>query len=480
MMRKLQTRLILSHILPVLIIIPVLGAVLFYLLETRYYFKSIADALIDQSTLIAHFTEADSSMWTDTAKASSMATRLDPAVSARLMFIDKQGHLLASTLTTDANRVGTVIAMQVVTQALQGQANWLVLYNSYLQERIVDVALPVFDADQHVIGVIRLSHDLALIEQPLVLLGLIMFSTFFVATVLAAGIGVVLARSMSAPLSRLALAVQQLNTRQSFPPLPVTGAEEIQTLSHGVNELVGRLHQLEVERHQLVASLVHELGTPLGAIKAAAQAFQNGASLDPELSDDLATGISSQVDLLRLLLDDLTLLGESEMRNLTLNVQDVDLGEIIQSQCQMYAYLMLQKRIQISCQLPSQPFQIKGDPVRLNQIVANLLHNAYKYTPVNGAINITAMRKNRPAANASSSEIEIRISDTGPGIEVAEQDKIFQLFYRSPKVRSVQQGMGIGLALAQRLVNLHGGSLSVESTHGSRTVFIVNLPQDLK
>src|SRR5664279_1903247 len=124
MLRKLQTRLVLSHILPVLIIIPVLGAVLFYLLETRYYFNNLADALIGQATLIAQFTQQDSTIWTATADASDMVDRLNPAIPARIMFLDNQVRLPASSLDSDANRVGMVIDMPVVAQALKGQLYW--------------------------------------------------------------------------------------------------------------------------------------------------------------------------------------------------------------------------------------------------------------------------------------------------------------------------------------------------------------------
>ena len=194
----------------------------------------------------------------------------------------------------------------------------------------------------------------------------------------------------------------------------------------------------------------------------------------------MAAGISSQVDVLRLLLDDLTLLGESELKQLTLNVQSVDLGEIIQSQCQMYAYLMIQKRIKLTFKLQMNPFIIRGDPIRLSQIVANLLHNAYKYTPLNGSISVTATFKTPATTGTTPPEVEIRISDTGPGIEFAEQEKIFQMFYRSPRMRNMQQGMGIGLALAQQLARLHGGSLSVENSTGPGSIFIVHLPQDVE
>ncbi|MBI2267635.1 MAG: ATP-binding protein, partial [Armatimonadetes bacterium] len=114
---------------------------------------------------------------------------------------------------------------------------------------------------------------------------------------------------------------------------------------------------------------------------------------------------------------------------------------------------------------------ITADPIRLEQILLNLLNNAVRFTPNGGAVSLDVAVGTR--------DIRFSVSDTGPGIPVEEQDLIFEPFVRGKKVRERHEGSGLGLAVAKHLVQLHGGSITVESYPGRGTTFTVHLPQSL-
>jgi signal transduction histidine kinase len=179
------------------------------------------------------------------------------------------------------------------------------------------------------------------------------------------------------------------------------------------------------------------------------------------------------VDQLGLLVDDMTLLGERELHDLTLHRTPINLPEIVQRQCRSYEYLLQEKQIKLECALDEKVPSIYADETRLAQILANLLHNAYKHTPANGRISVAVYA---PPTGADPGEVLLRVSDTGPGIAESEQDKIFRLFYRSPNQGTFHQGMGIGLAISQKLAQAHGGILMVESQPGQGATFILRLP----
>ncbi len=473
MLKSLRTRLSFSHMLPVIIIAPIVTFVFLYLLETQYFLSNLASELIVQANIVQHFTERNPTLWESPSEAQNIVRQLESSIPARLMLLDSKGRLLASSLVSDENRDGSIIQMPVVITALQGQSAWLIAYNPFIGERIIDAAVPVENASGQVIGVVRLSHDLRSIEDKLSpVWGLILIS-LLVAIILAVLLALVLANSLSLPLRHLTQAVTKLSPELPPQHIPEEGPTEVKALAESFNQLSRRLYETEQSRRSLLASFVHELGTPLGAIKAASQALQAGAVSDPELGVDLAEGINVEVEQLRRLLDDLVLLGETQVRTPALQLQQMHIGEMIESVCRAYAYLVKQKNIQLEYEIDSSLPIIQADPARIHQIVSNLIHNAYKYTPPNGRINVRVITEYQ---NGNPVSIRLAVTDNGPGIDATEYQSIFKMFYRSPKQVGNHQGMGIGLALAQQLALAHGGTLTVDSNIHEGASFLLRLP----
>jgi signal transduction histidine kinase len=471
--RKLRTRLVVSHALPLLVLTSVLGLVIFYLVETRYSFNDLAAGLERQGGLVLEYTHSNTAIWSDAQQARRLIDQISPHMVSRIMLLDKEGRLLASSLDTDGPRLGRNIQADVVQNALQGVTSWEVDYNPFMQRRIVDMARPVLDNEARVIGILRFSQDISEIEQPLVPLRFIVFGTILLGIVTALTFGVMLARSLSLPLSRLTEAVTRLVPGTPAVVLPEDGPDEVRTVASGYNQLVHRLQEIELERRQFLANVVHELGTPLGAVKAATQALQNGAITDQDLAQELMSGITTQIDQLSLLIDDLALLGETERRELTLRCIWLDLDEVVRGKCQIYSYLAQQKQITLNYNTQGGLLPVFADITRLRQILANLLQNACKYTPIGGHIEVVTEME---VHGTSPDRAIVRVSDSGPGVALDEQEKIFQISYRGSTPRKRHQGMGIGLALARRLAEAHGGTLTIRSQPGNGSMFTLCLP----
>ncbi|MBX3083970.1 MAG: sensor histidine kinase [Anaerolineae bacterium] len=473
MLHKLQTQLVVSHALPLIVLSIILYPVILYLLETRYSIDNLRYEMEQQGNLILELGKNDVTGWNDLKSAERMIDRVRPYLRSRVMILDKDGVLLASSLPSDDNRKGKVIHAGVVLDAMEGHTAWDVDYNSFMQARIVDVARPISDPAGGVIGVLRFSHDVTEIEQSIIPLRTTVIIAFGIGLATALAVGLFFAQSLSLPLQRLKAAVTALAPGSvQASPLPEHGPDEVRTIATSYNQLLRHLRKMEAERRQLLANIVHELGTPLGAVKAATQALQRGAINDLQFAQDLVVGINSQIDQLSLLVDDLSLLGETEIREPVIRREWIDLKALVVVKCSAYQPLIADKRITLIYHLPDEPLSIYADEIRVAQILANLIQNAFKYTPSNGQIDISVEKDNQ----GTKSFAVLRVKDTGPGIAADEQEAIFQIQYRSPRQRHIKQGMGIGLAVAHRLSEAHGGTLAVTSELGAGATFTLRLP----
>ncbi|MCB0098953.1 MAG: HAMP domain-containing histidine kinase, partial [Caldilineaceae bacterium] len=237
------------------------------------------------------------------------------------------------------------------------------------------------------------------------------------------------------------------------------------------------LHELEGGRRRLLASIIHELGRPIGAIKLAAQYLVEYYTDDPATTKEMIVDIDDQTDHLQTMLDDLVLLANSSESQFGLDIQQVDVAPILKTQVDLLALKVAAKKIALVCQIMPNLPRAAVDPTRFAQIISNLLDNAGKYTPVEGQVTLTAAVANVVAQAVHRQMLAIEISDTGPGIPPTEQEKIFQFFYRSSNSSSdVQQGMGIGLALARQLAEAQGGQLIVRSRPGNGATFVLYAP----
>ena len=242
----------------------------------------------------------------------------------------------------------------------------------------------------------------------------------------------------------------------------------MRTLLRTFNTFVERLRALEENRRQLLSNLVHELGTPLGALNSGIQALQGGAVEQAALRQDLIADMVVEVQRLRRLLDDLARLYDQLLGTLRLELAPIQLGEWLPRVLTTWQTAAHAKGLEWQSDLENNLPTIQADSDRLVQILGNLISNAIKYTKSGGTITVTAKR--------DAGRVCICVSDTGVGIPTDEQQLIFNPFYRGRTGGRFAEGMGLGLTIAQNLAVAHGGKLQVESTPGKGSRFSLWLP----
>ncbi len=468
MFDTLRSRFILSHTLPLLLLIPLAGLALVYFLESQVLLPNLAHELTGEGVLLADIASTHPQIWSDPAQAQELVDQVKPYLSARVMLLDAQGRLLAASDPAVRTNPAQVAGRSDLSIALGGAMSVRTDYSQSLDAEVADVFIPIQNASRQVLGVIRLTQPLADVYGQFLRLRYFVAGILGVALLLGGAMGLVLALNLERPLHETTQAVYRFASVQEAAPLPEQGTREIRVLSHAFNFMMERLRDLEEARRQLLANLVHELSTPLGAMNAAVQALRGGAAEDPALREDLLVGVQDEIAHLRRLVDDLTRFYDQVLGSVKLNRQSVSLDEWLPRVTATWREAALRKGLHWETEFPPQLPMIRADPDRLAQVFGNLLSNAIKYTPAGGTVTV--------AATTDEEVVHIRVSDTGGGISSGELALIFTPFYRGNQGGHFTEGMGLGLTIARDLARAHGGELAVESIPGRGSTFTLTLP----
>jgi PAS domain S-box-containing protein len=225
--------------------------------------------------------------------------------------------------------------------------------------------------------------------------------------------------------------------------------------------------------HEFIAMLAHELRNPLAPIRNAVALMGRKGMRDPTL-ESMRQTIDRQSMLMTRLLDELLDVNRIARGQFTIERVPVDLRDVLARAVETSRPLIDSRRHSLKVSIPNQPIRVMGDALRLTQAAVNLLNNAAKYTPEGGSIRLSA--------SVRGAEIEIRVVDNGAGIERDMLEKVFDIFVQvNPAARNALGGLGVGLALVRRVVELHGGNVQARSEgkmHG--TEFVVRLPLSIE
>jgi signal transduction histidine kinase/CheY-like chemotaxis protein len=233
--------------------------------------------------------------------------------------------------------------------------------------------------------------------------------------------------------------------------------------------LYSELQEVDRSKNRFLAILSHELRNPLAPIRSAVETVHLTASGSPELAGPLSV-IDRQISQMARLIDDLLDISRITNNKLNLRKEPVELAEIVGAAVEASRPTLGSSDHELAVVLPDQPIWIHADPTRIVQVIGNLLNNAAKYTPESGQITLSVERADGQAV--------IRVRDNGVGIPPAMLSRVFEMFTQvEDGVGRGKGGLGIGLTLAQRLVELHDGTISAESKGpGEGSLFTVRLP----
>ncbi len=303
---------------------------------------------------------------------------------------------------------------------------------------------------------------------------------------LALGIAVIVAAAMAlrvtTPLRRLTEASRALAEGDLTSRIPRSetgaGSSELQELATQFNAMADQLEEsVEIIRRDrdrsrdFLADVSHELRTPLAALRTFNELLKEGAADDPEARSEFLESSGQQIERLDWLAQNLLELSKLDSGLVLLDLRREDLRSSVQQAVDQAAATARRRGVELRMERPEKPIELRHDPVRIGQVVANLVGNAIKFTSRGGRVDVQVRQESAGAAS-------ITVSDTGIGIDPAELPRIFDRFFRGSSASEARgSGSGLGLAIVRGIVEMHGGTIAVESRVGAGTTFRVVLPE---
>jgi signal transduction histidine kinase len=291
------------------------------------------------------------------------------------------------------------------------------------------------------------------------------------AVLIAITASLLIARRLAGPLRRVAEATQRLASGDLAARAPVEGDSEVTALAREFNDMAAALSEARRREHEFLANVSHELRTPLTAIRGYAEALADGTAQGEGGRAEAVKVIGDEAARLELLVRDVIDLARLGARELRLDPQEVTLRSTVEGAVAAHTGQAAEAAVALTSDWEPgfSELTVVTDPLRVRQILSNLVDNALRVTPPGGTIRVTG--------RTGPGEAVLEVADTGPGIASGDLPHVFERSYlwaKSQKLRPV--GTGLGLAIVRELAVALGGRIEVRSAVGAGSTFSLHLP----
>jgi signal transduction histidine kinase len=271
-------------------------------------------------------------------------------------------------------------------------------------------------------------------------------------------------RASAAPIGAMLEAAGRVANRDYSVRVAESGPGEVRALASSFNTMVERLQAADEQRRNLLADVSHELRTPLTVIQGNLEGLLDGIY---PADEGHINAILEETRVLSRMIDDLRTLSLAESGALHLQLETVDIADLIDDVSRSFQVQAQESRVTLQCKVQPLLPLVEIDPIRIREVLVNLLANALRYTPEGGLIRIDCGFQ-----EGDQSRLQVSISDSGVGISAQDLPHIFDRFYKSGD----SHGSGLGLAIAKSLVAAQGGEITASSKAGEGTTIRFRLP----
>jgi signal transduction histidine kinase len=374
----------------------------------------------------------------------------DHNLNARFILVDPQGNIVADSRLDEAsipantiNRIVNQTSLRIYPQFRdQNRKTWI--YSSRILANGMTLVACNPKPGLTVAQFIRDDFFRLFIRTGLITLLLSIFLAWLTA------------QWISRPLESITHATQQASLGH-FNQIPLEGPEEVQILAKSFNDMTNRVQASEKSQRDFIANVSHDLKTPLTSIQGFAQAILDGTADTPEAIHHASEVIHSEVTRMYHMVLGLLELARLDSGVAKMKKEKINLTYLLENLVTQFTLQAQQSGKVLLSEIAVLP-EISGDSERLVQAVSNLLDNALKFSLSGGKVTLKAF--------SEKEQIEIHITDEGPGISQEDLPNIFDRFYRADKSRSNPvRGSGLGLSISREIVQAHGGSISVMNNY---------------
>ena len=404
-------------------------------------------------------------------KTGQLADKLD----LRITVIEKEGRVLGdsgqqpSLMENHGDRLEIAEALKNGFGQSTRSSDTLGINMKYVAVRV--------DEGQRILGIIRFALPLSRIQPEIrIIYRVVLFGTI-AAVIIAMIVAYFVSRSITLPIRQVKETARQIargdfGRRVRIKSKGELGelAESLNTMADELQQKMENLRQLDRVRTDFVANVSHELKTPLTLIKGYIETLQNKVFDDKDKSARFISIIKEHSDRLGNIIDDLLSLSELELSRNCVNRTEFDLKEVIDEISLGFEQALAGKNQSLTVNARGDDFRIQADRNKIEQVFANLIDNAVKYTKESGQIEISLFERDQVVCAT--------VQDNGIGIPKEHRDRVFERFYRVDKARSRELGgTGLGLSIVKHIVLAHNGKIAIESEPNKGTTVSVAFPK---
>ncbi len=458
--RPIRVRLTLWYVLLLTIVLVAFSGTLYLALSTSLH-NDLDDVLHNSAALVINSLQVDARGQLTTRSGQPLLWS-DPEEGEHFWrVLDAAGQVVEQAGVREAS--APPIAPGVLAQALAGR-------EVFQTVRVKDDPIRVYTASLNqgqVIGVIQVGLSLDDVNDTLHTVRWILMLILPITLVVASVGGLFLANRALRPVDRITYTAQSISAHDLSQRLDLDlPDDELGRLARTFDAMIARLDEAFRRQRRFTADASHELRTPLTIIKGDLS-LALARRRDTDYYHGVLTEVDEEVDQMSRLVDRLLALARADAEGISIHRQTVDLGVLLTDLVKQTRPLAEAQGLDLATQMASD-LQGHVDPDVVTQVVLNLLDNAIKYTP-SGLVHLSA--------GHDGGEIQIAVSDDGPGISPEHLPHIFERFYRVDRARSRELGgAGLGLPIARELARAHGGDITVHSVPGEGSTFTVHLP----
>ncbi len=448
----------------VAIILIVVNVSIYYFTKQYYYGSAESYVISEANTAEMVLTRLYENLSLNyTSEVRQFIENFDKKDQMEMMSINQSGEV---TLSSSGFSPDSEYYMPDYENALKSEDGMGVYLGNSGGENILSVTI-IIARPSSTISALRFVCSLDLVDKQLSAIMLIALSISAFLLIVVILMGVYFVKSICVPLAQISQTAKKLATGDFSERIPVTSRDEIGQLSRAFNDMANELENSEQIKNDFISSVSHELRTPLTAIKGWSETLAQG--YDPETFSKGMKVIEGETTRLERMVEELLDFSRIQSGRFTMQMATIDVIAELEDALLIYIEKAKRENVSISYNEPEFMCAVQGDKNRLRQVFINIIDNALKYTENGGNIEIIADMKQ----NKGEGFVEISVSDTGVGIAPEDLPKVKQKFY---KANNNKHGSGIGLAVADEIVSMHGGTLDVESKLGVGTTVTITLP----
>ena len=389
-------------------------------------------------------------------------TQLTNIYNGRVVIVDEDLKVIKDTYGLDE---GKTDVSENVVRCMRGERT------SYYDKKnhYIEVTSPVVETgEDKVVGVILASVSTDSIEVTRRVLYTHGSVTVGILMIILGAFSVFLADRTVRPLRRITEVIENVTEGYSDDVLHVDTYAETRQLCEAFNKMLGRLKLLDESREEFVSNVSHELKTPMTSMKVLADSLLEQDGVPVEMYQEFMQDIAREIDRENRIITDLLSLVKMDRSGQTMNIESMNINDLLEQILKRLKPIAEKKNVEMVME-SFRPVIAEIDEMKFSLAISNLVENAIKYNRENGWVHVSL--------NADHKYFYVKVEDTGIGIPEADQDHIFERFYRVDKSHSREiGGTGLGLAIARNAVIVHRGAIKVHSSEGEGTTFTVRIP----